>query len=444
MGHRLLLWSCILSGLSSSSFSGAQELVWSDEFDSGSDPDSSVWSLDVGGGGGGNSELQEYTTDNVKIQGGNLIITTQKEEDGTITSGRIQSNEKLQFLYGTLEAKIKVPDPSNGLWPCLWMLGASFPEVDWPASGSFTIMQAGSAGALALGKGKTIVSSAAHWEVGGQAASESNELDASFDITADFYTYRMEWTPEFISTFANGIPILTKDIASCSECDEFHKPFFLIINVAAGGVYNQIFNEAEITAPLPAELVVDYIRIYDNGFTKLSGSAAPAESSPTPTLTPTNLSTAVPTGQPTLASADSPTVAPTEAGAPTLVASPSPTIFSTRPPSNLPDLPSSPSPTTSPTIQPFSASIQRFAAEGITMWLRNVEPLSPSLGVEWAEATGEHLAAEIRASIGPELVESMDVSVALISQEPPFETLCWPLPARKACPSARPSASKSP
>jgi hypothetical protein len=54
------------------------------------------------------------------------------------------------------------------------------------------------------------------------------------------------------------------------------------------------------------------------------------------------------------------------------------------------------------------------------MWLRNVEPLSPTLGVAWAEATGEHLAAEIKESIGPELVESVGVSVALISQEPPF------------------------
>jgi beta-glucanase (GH16 family) len=411
--------------------------LWSDEFDFGSDPDSSVWSLDVGGGGWGNNELQEYTTDNVKIQDGNLVITTQREEDGTITSGKIRSNEKLEFLYGTVEARIKVPDPSNGLWPCWWMLGASFPEVDWPASGSFTIMQAGSANALALGKGKTIVSSAAHWKANGQAASESKELDAPFDITADFYTYRMEWTPEFISTFIDGIPIFIKDIgSSCSECDEFQKPFFFIMNVAAGGEYNKIYNTAEITAPLPAEFIMDYIRIYDNGFTKLSGSAAPTLSPPTPTpsLMPTNTSTFVPTVQPTLASTDSPTIAPTlfetsspttseSTIAPTLVETTPPTTVPTRSPSSLPDLSapkSSPSPTASPTTQPVSASMQRFAAVGITMWLRNVEPLSPTMGVQWAEATGKHLAAEIKEAIGLELVESVDVSVALVSQEPPF------------------------
>jgi hypothetical protein len=54
------------------------------------------------------------------------------------------------------------------------------------------------------------------------------------------------------------------------------------------------------------------------------------------------------------------------------------------------------------------------------MTLRNVEPLSPSLGVKWAEATGNHLAAEMVEAMGPELVESVNVSVALVSQDPAF------------------------
>ena len=154
---RLFLFACILLA----TFSAAQELLWSDEFHSGSDLDSSVWAYDIGGGGWGNGELQEYAEDNVRVQDGNLIITIQQEDDGTITSGKIRSDGKLEFMYGTVEAKIKVPDPSNGLWPSLWMLGASFPNVGWPGSGSFTIMQAGSASALALGEGKTSVGSAA-------------------------------------------------------------------------------------------------------------------------------------------------------------------------------------------------------------------------------------------------------------------------------------------
>ena len=421
---RLSLFACILSA---SSFSAAQELLWSDEFRASSIPDSSVWSYDLGGGGWGNGELQEYTMDNLSVHDGNLYITIQREEDGTITSGRIRSDGKLEFLYGTVEAKIKVPDPSNGLWPCLWMLGASFADVGWPESGSFTIMQAGSASALALGEGKTSVGSAAYWEADGQAAYDSNELSTSFDVTADFHKYRLEWTPDSITTYIDDITIFTKDISSCSECDEFHEPFFFIMNVAAGGKYSQIYDSNEITAPLPAEFVVDYIRIYDNGFTELSGSATPPPSTvptptPAPTLIPTDLSTSVPTVQPTLSPTDSPTTF-SSTSEPTLLPTSSPTISPTISPSSVPDQPTpeaSLGPTSSPTIQPVNIPIQQFAAMGITMTLRNMEPLSPTVELKWEEATGNYLAAEIAEAMRPEPVESVNVSVALVTQDPPF------------------------
>ena len=47
------------------------QVLWSDEFDSGTAPDSRVWSYDLGAGGWGNSELQEYTSApaNVRVDG---------------------------------------------------------------------------------------------------------------------------------------------------------------------------------------------------------------------------------------------------------------------------------------------------------------------------------------------------------------------------------------
>src|SRR5919109_807153 len=58
-------------------------LSWSDEFNGpdGSAPDSSKWTYDLGGKGWGNSELECYTNrlQNAHHQGGNLVITAQKE-----------------------------------------------------------------------------------------------------------------------------------------------------------------------------------------------------------------------------------------------------------------------------------------------------------------------------------------------------------------------------
>ncbi len=55
-----------------------------------------------------------------------------------------------------------------------------------------------------------------------------------------------------------------------ASLEEFHKPFFIVMNLAVGGVnFVQITNPSEITAPMPAPLYVDWIRLYDNGYTEL-------------------------------------------------------------------------------------------------------------------------------------------------------------------------------
>ena len=46
----------------------------------------------------------------------------------------------------------------------------------------------------------------------------------------------------------------------------------MILNLAVGGTFTGLLSADQITAPMPAEMRVDYVRIYDNGFTQLSGS----------------------------------------------------------------------------------------------------------------------------------------------------------------------------
>ena len=59
--------------------SNTYNLVWSDEFD-GTTLNSANWTPEIGGGGWGNGEQQTYTsnTENLKIEGGNLIIRAVK------------------------------------------------------------------------------------------------------------------------------------------------------------------------------------------------------------------------------------------------------------------------------------------------------------------------------------------------------------------------------
>ncbi len=258
-----------------------QALLWSDEFNSGSAPDSNVWSYDLGAGGWGNSELQEYTNDsaNVRIEGGHLIITAQEQilrgNRRNFTSARIKTEDKLTFQYGVIEARIMVPDLADGLWPAFWTLGNNFSEVGWPDSGELDIMEMGSQAAIEAGVVNRRVSSAAHWEHNNGRADYGLSYDSPTDLNGSFHVFRMEWTPDLISTYIDNNWIWSIDIssASCTDCSEFHQPHFMIFNLAVGGSFTGLFRSSEITAPFPAELAVDWVRIYDNGFTILGGSA---------------------------------------------------------------------------------------------------------------------------------------------------------------------------
>lgn len=441
-----------------------KQLLWSDEFGSGNVPNSSIWSYDVGSNGGwGNGELQEYKEDNIEVRDGNLVIRIDEEfslwAGRTLTSGRIRSNGKLEFQYGTVEAKIRPPDPSDGLWPSFWMLGSTFPQVGWPSSGQVDIMQLGSSRALSLDQATTRVGSAVHWEEGGRSSYGYNELETSFDVTDDYNIYRLEWTPESITTFVNEIEIMSMNISSdeCSSCEELHQPFFFVVNIAAGGGYTRIYRQEAVTAPLPAEMLIDYIRVYDNGHAILSGSAMSLSPTVDPSAQPSLTPATAPSSTPTV----SPSIQPTISSGPAMILSP--TVEPSAQPSMSPTTPLSIKPTVSPSLTPIpsiepssttrseepalspssftestfpsssptlqastpkpqfsNAPVQRFTAKGITMTLMGVPPLSKSSELRWADITAVHLSSEIAEIVGPDLVDAVLVSVGLASQDPPY------------------------
>lgn len=254
----------------------AQIPIWSEEFNTGSAPDRDVWSYDIGNGssGWGNDELQNYTSNaaNVKVDSGNLIITAVKSGN-SFTSARIKTKDKLTFQYGTIEARIQVPNLGNGLWPAFWTMGNNISSVGWPECGEIDIMEMGSSAAIAAGKVNRQVGSTAHWGSEPNHPNYGLTNDYPTNIDGIFVTNRMEWTPTSIKTYINGQLIWAMNI---SGIPEFHKPHFFLLNLAVGGQYTGIYNSSGITVPFPAEYKIDYIRIYDNEYTVLGGSSTVA------------------------------------------------------------------------------------------------------------------------------------------------------------------------
>ena len=274
----------------------AETLIWSDEFNTGPILDPNTWSYDIGDGcasgicGWGNAEFQLYTSDpaNVRVDGGQLIITAVRDlvngpsdpgpDEVNFTSARVKTIDRLEFKYATVEARIQLPDLADGLWPAFWTLGANIPTVGWPACGEIDIFEMGNSGAIAQNVINRRVGSTAHWDSFGNYAGYGLDYTSPTDLNDQFHIYRMEWTPDHITTYIDGIWIWTIDISNPAAFggEEFHEPHFFLLNMAVGGNYTGITGDPfGISANFPAEYRVDWIRIYDNGFTELTGPGAP-------------------------------------------------------------------------------------------------------------------------------------------------------------------------
>jgi hypothetical protein len=134
----------------------------------------------------------------------------------------------------------------------------------------------GSGAAIANGDINRRVYSTAHWDFGGNYASYGQELVTGADLDNGFHIWRMEWTPTSIRTYVDGQQIWVMSISNPQSFggEEFHAPHFFLLNLAVGGNFTGIWSSSGITAPMPAEYRVDYVRLYDNGHTILTSPFA--------------------------------------------------------------------------------------------------------------------------------------------------------------------------
>jgi len=246
--------------------------LWCDEFSEEGTYilNENYWTHDLGGGGWGNYEAQIYNRENSPVADGELQIHATNGTDGNYYSSRIQSKGKVEFLYVRLEASIKATNLEGGLWPAFWMLGANFGDVDWPFCGEIDIMELGSAEAIEAGKLHQLVLSAMHWNgtLDGDHVYEYAG-NTTTSTVQEFHTYGLDWTPESISMDIDGRELFSKNITGLHQ---FHKPFFVLLNLAVGGLFTGI---AEPTTG-GGTMAVRWIRAYDNG----SGSRVTVDQQP--------------------------------------------------------------------------------------------------------------------------------------------------------------------
>jgi beta-glucanase (GH16 family) len=272
------------------------EPVWSDEFDGprGTAVDPAKWDYKTGILHV-NNEVEYYCAPATRTGGcdlskpnayldgnGHLIIQAIRLNpattpySGSWTSARLTSNGLEAFEYGRVESRMSLP-VGPGIWPAFWALGSNTGTVGWPKCGEADYME----NVPASGRlGPNMISSTLHADSPAGAYGLGGKYSfPSGDVTG-MHAYGAIWSPGMVQFYVDD-PAKVFFVGTASDMANgqvwaFDHPFFLILNLAIGGV-DSWPGPSDATTPSPAVMTVDYVRIY-----KASAVSVPIFDNPGP------------------------------------------------------------------------------------------------------------------------------------------------------------------
>lgn len=253
----MLLFS--VAGCASNKSVLGKNLIWSDEFNEKGLPDATKWNYDTGGSGFGNEEAQFYTKDrleNARVENGKLIIEARKEtrENRKYTSARLLTKGKFSFQYGTVEVRAKLPK-GRGTWPAIWMMSEDMKK--WPDDGELDIMEH-------VGYHQGYIHASVHTKKYNHVM-QTQKTDTLFlkDVSEKFHVYKADWSPEKIDVYIDNQKFFTYENKEKSYgAWPFDKPYYLILNLAIGGMWGG--KEGIDDSIFPQKFEIDYVRVYQN------------------------------------------------------------------------------------------------------------------------------------------------------------------------------------
>jgi beta-glucanase (GH16 family) len=255
-------------------------LVWSDEFSNSTvanaQPNSAVWTYDTGAGGWGNNELEDYCAWGSAISpcaaatpsayvgtDGYLHIVAAQPSPGVYTSARLKTQGLFSFQYGRIEFRAQVPE-AQGFWPAAWLLGNNIVTANWPACGEMDVLERVNAAATPDWNEGSIHGTGF---TGGNLGTRFNF--PAGQTAAGWHTYGMIWSKGSVAYYVDDPtqPYITYTPASIAAFSGSAWPYdsgqanFIILNMAVGGSWP---GSPDSTTPFPAQMLVDYVRIYTN------------------------------------------------------------------------------------------------------------------------------------------------------------------------------------
>ena len=271
-------------------------VVWSDEF-KGENLDTDKWLPEVSCWGGGNNERQCYTArpENVRVANDQLLLIARGEvvqgpnyppefnqpnelETKPYSSGKVRTRNLADWRYGRFEVRAKLPS-GQGVWPAFWMLPSEDHYGTWPYSGEIDIMEAVNLGAKcdecdgSVGENRSLA--ALHFSgVGGghEFVEHRTTLADKANPADDYHVWAAEWAEGHIQFFLDGRKYASFQSGDWSTDSEkargnkyapFDRNFYLMLNLAIGGVLPESQNEMGVAPDLtPAIFAIDWVRVY--------------------------------------------------------------------------------------------------------------------------------------------------------------------------------------
>jgi len=250
------------------------KLLWIQDFSSkaGTQLDTKIWNYEMGVGPNGEKEYYTTSKKNSAMDGkGHLNITARIIKEGDVmynycmpdvidtcwyTSARLNTGNKVGFKYGRMSARIKMPS-GKAVWPAFWMLGQSLNQaVTWPDCGEIDIVEA-------KDTPNNMVFGTAHGPGYSGGGGLGDVISAAAPLSAGYHTYTVEWKKDRVDWYFDGAlyhTIVPSD--TYGKPWVFNQEFFLIMNLAMGGMFVGSPSFNDFVPVTSAQMSVDWIRYY--------------------------------------------------------------------------------------------------------------------------------------------------------------------------------------
>jgi beta-glucanase (GH16 family) len=231
----------------------ASEIIFFDDFSS-DELDRSRWNVQITGEVF-NNEQQAYVdspetlyTRKLREASGETVdalVIQPRYHPGYVTpqgqtfdfiSGRIHTEGKVDFVYGNVAARMKLP-AGAGIWPAFWSMGSHKP---WPDNGEIDIMEnigdPAWTGMAMHGPGYS----------GDTPLVSRKHFPNGHDATA-WHVYAVDWAPDALSFLLDGEMVyrVTRAMVEAHGPWVFDNPKHLLLNCALGGIFPASVNQVQ-------------------------------------------------------------------------------------------------------------------------------------------------------------------------------------------------------